>query len=155
LIRHFAQTAYQLLTPVKETQSSADLEKSSENSSDSSDVEQQQQNRAAALAFQATHLAQPTDCSGDESARPLSRPVVACDGHPFPPRSLTSYDQQSVSCGLFSQYDKWMKEACDAYEVSDSLPQEPAKLGRKPHMKAFLTHVIEQFKASSDYHVSA
>ena len=113
-----------------------------EGSPDSSDEEHRLQSRATALSYQAGNYAFQTDSPCISPTSP-ARPLVACDGHQFPPCYLTSYDNQSLSCGLFSQYEKWMKDEVDAYKVSDSLPPQTASLGQKPSMEAFLTHVIE------------
>jgi len=114
--------------------------------SDSSSDSQDELSRAAILQAQTDALMVPTDEEGYEKVKG-AKPKVAASYHAYPP-SLATYDQQSLSCGLFTQYGKYIGQSKDVYKVSDSLPKQKAQLGKKPSMKAFLTHVIEQLKTS-------
>jgi hypothetical protein len=53
-----------------------------------------------------------------------------------------------LSCGLFAQYAPYLGPPKDVFKVADCLPLEPPQRGRKPSMKQFLTHVIEQLRTS-------
>ena len=62
-------------------------------------------------------------------------------------------EQKLIVAGCMSQrfskdLSSSLNDEVDAYKVSDSLSPQAASLGQKPPMEAFLTHVIEQFKAS-------
>ena len=122
-------------------QAEVDLEQS-ECSSDS----QNSLARAAILQTQKEVLVVPTD-SGDDEPVVRIKPKVTSTYEAYPP-SISAYDQQSLSCGFFTQYERYIGHANDVYKVSNSLPAQPAKRGRKPSMKLFLTHVIEQIKTS-------
>ena len=123
-------------------QAKVDLEQS-ECSSDS----QNSLSRAAVLQAQADSLVVPTDVFGDDEPIVRVKPKVTSTYEAYPP-SISAYDQQSLSCGFFTQYERYIGHANDVYKVSDSLPAQPATRGRKPCMKLLLIHVIEQIKTS-------
>ena len=77
-------------------QAEVDLEQS-ECSSDS----QNSLSRAAILQAQADALVVPTDDSGDDEPPVKVKPKVTSSYEVYP-SSLSSYDQQSLSCGLFT-----------------------------------------------------
>ena len=123
-------------------QSQVDLEES-----DSSSDSQKHLSRAAILAATSEAHLMPTS-DEEEPSVPRSRPKVWGPNEYYPQRSLAEYDQQTLSCGLFAQYEKWIAHETDVYKIGDSLPNEEPKLGRRPPTKQFLTHVIEQIKAT-------
>ena len=123
-------------------QSQVDLEES-----DCSSDSQDQLTREAILAASSEAILMPTS-EEDEPSPSYSRPRVECPQEYYPQCSLAEYDQQTLGCGLFVQYQKWIAHESDVFKIGDSLPMEDSKLGRCPPTKQFLTHVIEQLKTS-------
>jgi hypothetical protein len=70
--------------------------------SDTSDS-QDELSRAAILQAQADAHMVPTDDEGYEKIKG-AKPKVTASYHAYPP-ALATYDQQSQSCGLFTQYE--------------------------------------------------
>ena len=103
-------------------QAQVDLE--SDSSSDSQDT----LSRAAILQAQTDALMVPTDEEGYEKVK-CAKPKEAASYHAYPP-ALSTYDQQSQSCGLFTQYGKYIGQSKDVYKVSDSLLNKRRNLAR-------------------------
>ena len=81
-------------------QSQVDLEES-----DCSSDSQDQLTREAILAASIEANLMPTSEEEEPSAS-YTRPKVECPQEYYPQCSLAEYDQQTLSCGLFAQYQK-------------------------------------------------
>ena len=80
--------------------------------SDSSSDSHSTLSRAAILQAQADALRVPTDVSDDDEKYISVKPKLAVSYQAFPP-CISSYDQQSQSCGLFTQYRNYIGQARD------------------------------------------
>ena len=43
-----------------------------------------------------------------------------CDGKTFPPKGLSQYDNDTLSCGLFAQYTRFLDDAADVFQETNA-----------------------------------
>ena len=120
-------------------------------SEESSDVDEQTRTRrrarALAHAMKGTKSVteeQPSpDCSQSDAPESTPEPVLT-GPQCFPHATIGAFDNETISCGLFVHYGKFMGGAQDVYKQSQPYAVQEPKSGHAPSFKKILSWVFEQ-----------
>ena len=123
-------------------------------SEDSSDVEEQTKTRrrarALAHAMKGTKMATEEQLSPDsahsDAPEPPPEPVLT-GPQSFPHSTIGAYDNETLSCGLFVHYGKFMGGAQDVFKQSQPYTAQEPRPGHAPSFKKILSWVFDQLVA--------
>ena len=107
--------------------------------------------RAQILQRQLEHVKVLPDATIDDSSSSSTEfREVECDNKVFPPGGVSGYDQDTLSVGLFNQYQRYLGEAFDVFQETKCLPSEATADGMVPSFTKVLNWVIIQIRSNPE-----